>query len=123
MKPLTKKAAKKAIRWYQKRMRLRDWRIRVKIHDDPPGWWDKAEASLSGGMKPTASQFRATVWISNRRCLADKQRPLETLFHECEHIRTCRDGMERWSRSGERKQFSHNCVAAVLADLYRKEKR
>ena len=126
MKPLTKKVAKRAIRWYRKRMRLRDWGIAVEVHDDPPKWWENIDSYTYAAVKTAVQDHGARIWVSNARCLAKRVCPLVALFHECEHVRGARDGTEDHSvdcATPLHKEFSNNCVGAVLAALYRKEKR
>jgi len=126
MKRLTKKVAKRAIRWYQKRMRMLDWRISIEIHDDPPAWWENVDSQTYAAVKTLPQDQEARIWVSNARCLAKGVHTMAALFHECEHVRGARDGTEDHSADYStplRKEFANNCVGAVLAALYRKEKR
>lgn len=89
-KPLTLAEARKITTWFQKVMRLRDWRVAVWIQDSPPDWCRPGDAGQLGRSLSNVAYKQARVWVSNERCReASKAYPAKdprcVLVHELLH--------------------------------------
>ena len=86
---LTRGEARRALAWFQKAMRMRDWRIDLYIQDESPKWVCPSEGDLARCSLIRDHKW-AKVWISNARCFDadnwESQDPMLTLFHELAHV-------------------------------------
>ena len=122
MQKLTKAEARRAVRWFQKRLGMQDWRIDVELGPRRPAWDEEEEiwSGTIGRCQIRTEHKHAGVWVPLERCEINGDCPLETLFHELMHC-AARDATVRndndmplehlWWRLGE-----------VLAVAYRKER-
>jgi len=81
---LTKAEARKAVRWFQKRMRITDWTIELDFQDAEPDWLHKGGLAAATWRAP--KRKRAGIWLSATRAQEDNESLLVLLFHECLHI-------------------------------------
>jgi len=81
---VTKAEARKAIRWFQKRAGITDWKIALWLQDAPPDWERERVVTASATHDPCYK--RARIWISASRASEDGESLLKCLFHECLHI-------------------------------------
>lgn len=120
--PLTSAEARKAVRWFQRRMRITDWRVKPVVADEPPSWMaaDADHPEIKKGLCARSVHHKtATVWVSNSRCEGDGSCPLETLFHEGMHVVAADSGIE--NDMSPHIEFVWNRLGAVLAIAYRAE--
>lgn len=85
MKGLTGPEARKAIRWFQRQMRLRDWTIDLVIQDAQPDWAGTSEDTVRGSVLSDASEKHAEIWLRPKVITAESVDPLRVLFHELLH--------------------------------------
>ena len=87
---LTRPEARRALAWFQKAMRMRDWRIDLYIRDEPPAWTGKDNEGVLGRCSIIRDHKWAKVWVSNSLCFDDEnwetQDPLLAFFHELAHV-------------------------------------
>jgi len=72
------------VRWFQRRMGIRDWTIELAFQDSPPDWL--ADKDLCSAVWRLQVRKLATIWISLTRAQEDGTSPLRCLFHECLHV-------------------------------------
>ena len=118
--PLTLPAARKAVRWFQKAMGMRDWVINLEIQDDPPEWTE-AEARTAGMCSRQRRHKLAWLWVSNRACRNEggdrPVDPLVALFHELLHAATS-EGC--WAQDHEEAgEFVVERLARLVTTAYR----
>lgn len=113
---MDRKQARRATRWAQKRLALRDWRIRLIVQDEPPKWAEELGDDACGGEIGHVSSRQAFVWVSPERCEEFKLDPLGVLMHELLHVAFDDAGMVS---TGERREFAVNNLAAVMVEAYR----
>jgi len=83
---MTKAEARKAVRWFQRRMGITDWTIAIDFQDAPP-WWVEVDPRDVAAMRENVCSKRARVWISETRAKEDEDESiLRCLFHECLHV-------------------------------------
>jgi len=121
---LTAAEARKAIRWFKRRMGLQDWRIEVELSDSVPEWCAETHNSSYVGHASVRVAFKhANVWVTPNGCATiepglEPAEPLEVLFHELIHLQ-CRDvGLA--DDSTPHVEYMLDRVAAVLAWAYRR---
>ncbi len=120
--PLTLPAARKAVRWFQKAMRMRDWEIHLEIQDDPPEWTDEDRNSRTAGMCSRQRRYKiAWLWVSNRACRNEggdrSVDPLVALFHELVHVASS-EGC--WAQDHEEVgEFVVERLARLITTAYR----
>ena len=81
---MTHAEARRAIRWFQKRFGITDWKIMLDFQDSQPDW--VRENGLIADSLTNITSKRARIWISPTRAQEDKSTLLENLFHECFHV-------------------------------------
>jgi len=109
--------ARKAVRWAQSILGLRDWRISVKISDEPPLNLD-VPPSFLGAASMSPSRQSALVWVSPKRHEGESDTMIATLFHEVYHIWGVDRGLTIEESGGSRWEFGWNILADVLVFAY-----
>ncbi len=115
--PLTRADARKAIRWFQKRMGIQDWRLRLWIQDSAPDWVGKVDGGTVGMARRWEHSKRAKIWVSASQC-DDEDEALSILFHEGMHIVGLDIGIENADRE-DRIEFAWNQIGDLMAEAYR----
>ena len=116
--PLTLPVARKAVRWFQRTMGIQDWAVKLVVTDEPPADLAKvAEDGVLGLCSRWVPAKTATVWVSNTRCEADGECPLETLFHEMMHIVAVDTGLT--NDTSHHTEFVWNRLAVMFSIAYR----
>ena len=81
---MTKAEARAAVRWFQRRMGIADWKIILEFQDSPPEWIENKGCTAAVNCRATAK--RAWLWLSETRAREDGESLLTCLFHECLHV-------------------------------------
>ena len=105
-----------AIRWFQKRMGLQDWRFKVVIQDESPPW--AANTDDLGGTIPDVAYKSAKIWARADRARLSAFEPLSTLFHEALHV-SCHDAGLTEGNASEHTEFVLNRLGDLMAAAYR----
>jgi len=107
------KEARKAIRWFQKKMGITDWKFNIEIGGDRPDWSNNTNIGCS---KFSTEMKTATLWCGIEFSRWAKETLLSTLFHEALHVVLIDIGIEH-PVSGHI-EFAINRFAYVLESLY-----
>jgi len=119
---LTRAEARKATRWFQKRLGIQDWTIKLDVQDDVPRWGrDDADDGTLGMTMTFAPYKEATIWIAPGRHAKGGDWPLATLLHELLHVVAHDTGVESGEcPPTEAQEYVHNRIGDLLAAAYRK---
>lgn len=122
---LTLSEARKITTWFQKVMRLRDWKFDIWVQQEPPAW---ASARDEPGHRPAGcslSEIRfkhARVWVSNQRCNGEYEAvlvdPYRVMVHELLHAGCEEAGIKR--HAAERGEFFMSGLERLVLYAYRK---
>ncbi len=106
-----------ALHWFQKLMKISDWKISLCLQDEPPEWaGDVDDKTAVVSMSP--SYRTAEVWISEKLCKEEEVVLSTVLFHELLHVVALDAGLEAEDCNLARVEFFWNRLECVFADLY-----
>lgn len=98
-------AIRKAVRFAQNQLNLRDWQIDLSIGSTP---LDGLTGDNKGGIVYSTDTLTATLWINEPLCREENFSMLDIVFHEVAHIHDKIRG----------KEFRCNTISNLLMCLY-----
>ena len=111
---MTKAEARAAVRWFQKRMGIADWKIILEFQDSPPEWIENK--GLTAAVNRLATAKKAWLWISATRAQEDGDTLLVCLFHECLHV--AEDDVNLPHPTSDAAEYLWEQLAAVCETAY-----
>ncbi len=77
---------KKAIKWCQKELNLRDWGISFEIGEENPEWSTRKEMTGMACCRAWRNEFFACIWVNPNRQKECNTYPVSSICHEMIHI-------------------------------------